>query len=211
MNLVGICTSLFVPWVLFSILYAVISFEIHYKNASLCYLLEALGFVGVLACGFLAFTAIQARWNGDAEREPSWFIFLFLTSLIAWILAIVAGDWNFWSNMQPYYDINNLNSYPSVDPSKMRGQQLMDAGRIIFAQGSKLDITKSMGFKNLDAYCVAPITKGETLTRKNVRCIRPGLGLPPREYEPILGCIAARDIELGEPMNWDMIKNYKWN
>ena len=60
-------------------------------------------------------------------------------------------------------------------------------------------------------YAVAPITKGETLTRKNVRCIRPGLGLPPREYEPILGCIAARDIERGEPMNWDMIKNYKWN
>lgn len=161
MNLVGICVSLFVPWVLFSILYAVISFEVHYKNAGLCYLLEALGLVVVLACGGLAITAVQARWRGDAEREPTWFIFLFITALVAWILAIVAGDWNFWSNMQPYYDIMNLNTYPSVDPSKMRGQQLMDAGRIVFSEGAKLDLTKSMGFKNLDAYCVAPVTKGD--------------------------------------------------
>jgi len=35
---------------------------------------------------------------------------------------------NFWYNMQPYYDIENLNTYPSVNPSTESGQQLMDAG-----------------------------------------------------------------------------------
>merc|ERR1740121_3126179 len=58
----------------------------------------------------------------------------------------------------------NLNTYSDVDPSQMKGQQLMDAGRIVFTQNSKLDIRRSMSFKNLDSYCVAPITIGNENT-----------------------------------------------
>merc|ERR1712124_161832 len=74
--------------------------------------------------------------------------------------GMVLGDMNYWENLQPYYDIIHLNEYTSVDPSQMSGQQLMDAGRVIFSEKSKLDLTKSMGFKNMDTYCVAPITMG---------------------------------------------------
>merc|ERR1719160_616815 len=67
---------------------------------------------------------------------------------------------NFHSNLEPYYDVTNLNTYPAVDPSRMRGVQLMDAGRIMFTRGSKLDIERSMGFRNKETYCVAPIVSG---------------------------------------------------
>merc|ERR1719401_761214 len=68
------------------------------------------------------------------------------------------GDSNFWENMQPYYDIQNLNDYSSVDPTRMRGQQMMDAGRVQFVSGATVDFTKAYAFQNLDTYCVAPIT-----------------------------------------------------
>ena len=29
----------------------------------------------------------------------------------------VLGDMNYWYNMQPYYDIENINTYPSASPS----------------------------------------------------------------------------------------------
>jgi hypothetical protein len=161
MNLVGICVSVFLPWILFSVLYAVMSFSVHYNQPGLCYFIAALGLVVVLMIGTLAYNSVQAKFRGDSEREPTWFVFLFLTTVIAWLAGIALGDMNFYSNLQPYYDITNLNTYPSVNPTQMRGQQLMDAGRIIFSEGSKLDLTKSMGFKNLDTYCVAPITNGE--------------------------------------------------
>ena len=38
--------------------------------------------------------------------------------------------------MQPFYDVENLNTYPSVNPAREKGQQLMDAGRVYFADGA---------------------------------------------------------------------------
>eukprot|EP00971_Amphidinium_carterae_P179620 3562419-Amphidinium_carterae.1 len=43
-------------------------------------------------------------------------------------MCLSGGDMNFWYNMQPFYDVENLNTYPSVNPAREKGQQLMDAG-----------------------------------------------------------------------------------
>lgn len=47
-----------------------------------------------------------------------------------------------------------------VYPNRMLGQQLLDAGIVQFAPGSQLDVKKSMGFKNGNLFCVAPIVFG---------------------------------------------------
>jgi len=54
-------------------------------------------------------------------------------------------------------------------------------------------------------FVVKPVKAGECFTAQNVRSIRPGHGLPPRELERILGRRAAYDLEAGTPMSWDLI------
>lgn len=54
-------------------------------------------------------------------------------------------------------------------------------------------------------YVVADIRAGEQLSEQNVRSIRPGLGLPPKHLNDVLGRQASRDLRRGEALQWDMI------
>lgn len=54
-------------------------------------------------------------------------------------------------------------------------------------------------------YAVADIAAGERLTPLNIRCIRPGAGLPPRYYDLVLGRVARTTIPRGTPLSWELI------
>lgn len=56
-------------------------------------------------------------------------------------------------------------------------------------------------------YIVEDVKKGEFLTEKNVRSIRPGFGLPPKFYDSVLGKKASHSIERGTPLSWENIEN----
>lgn len=49
-------------------------------------------------------------------------------------------------------------------------------------------------------YIVKDIKKGEKFTAQNVRAIRPGLGLPPKHYDNVIGKTASRDLTRGTPL-----------
>eukprot|EP00942_MAST-04A_sp_MAST-4A-sp1_P006702 g6702.t1 len=56
-------------------------------------------------------------------------------------------------------------------------------------------------------FVVKDMKKGENfLENINVRSIRPGNGLHSRHMEEIVGLTATRDIEMGEPLAWNMIQ-----
>jgi N-acetylneuraminate synthase len=55
-------------------------------------------------------------------------------------------------------------------------------------------------------YVVADVRQGELITEKNVRSIRPGLGLPPKHLPEVLGKRAARDLARGTPLDRSMIE-----
>jgi pseudaminic acid synthase len=55
-------------------------------------------------------------------------------------------------------------------------------------------------------YVVRDVAAGETLTRENVRSIRPGHGLPPKHLPEVLGREAARDLKRGEPLDWPLVR-----
>ena len=54
-------------------------------------------------------------------------------------------------------------------------------------------------------YAVNDIAPGEPLTRDNVRSIRPGFGLAPRELPAVLGKAAKVAIARGTPLAWELI------
>jgi N-acetylneuraminate synthase len=54
-------------------------------------------------------------------------------------------------------------------------------------------------------YVVADVSPGEAFTSKNIRSIRPGLGLPPARLRDVLGRTATRAIKRGEPLSEDMV------
>lgn len=63
---------------------------------------------------------------------------------------------------------------------------------------------KSIVFRR-SLYIVADIEAGGTLTRENLRAIRPGLGLPPKYIDTLLGKRVSKPVRRGTPMSWDLL------
>jgi pseudaminic acid synthase len=54
-------------------------------------------------------------------------------------------------------------------------------------------------------YIATDMKVGEVFTRSNLRAVRPGLGLPPKYLEMLLGKKIARDAKKGTAMTWDLV------
>jgi pseudaminic acid synthase len=54
-------------------------------------------------------------------------------------------------------------------------------------------------------YVTADIKAGEPFTRANLRAIRPGLGLPPKHIDQVLGRAAKTDLKRGTPLSWEVV------
>lgn len=60
---------------------------------------------------------------------------------------------------------------------------------------------KSLVFRR-SLYVVKDLKAGEVLTRKNVRAIRPGLGLPPKYLDQVMGKTVKQDVKRGTALAW---------
>ena len=63
---------------------------------------------------------------------------------------------------------------------------------------------KSLLFRR-SLYVVEDMKAGEVLTERNLRSIRPGLGLPPKYYNVLLGKKVKRDVPRGTAMCWKLL------
>ena len=54
-------------------------------------------------------------------------------------------------------------------------------------------------------YIVKDIKAGELITTEHVRAIRPGLGLPPKFIDHVIGMKAVHDAKRGTPLDWSLI------
>lgn len=71
--------------------------------------------------------------------------------------------------------------------------------------GRKLSELGNVMFRR-SLYIVEDVPKGNPITSKNVRSVRPGHGLAPRNYDAVMGRRAARDLKFGEPLQWDCLE-----
>jgi N-acetylneuraminate synthase len=55
-------------------------------------------------------------------------------------------------------------------------------------------------------YVAEDMKAGEAFTNRNLRSIRPGLGLPPKHYDEVLGKRVNRDVKKGTPLSWDLLE-----
>lgn len=144
-----------VPLLLFLMTFYIISFDVHYQSESFANMACCILLVVPLVIGGVALQV--SKNNGDARPMA----LLCVMCIVAWGLGYFLGSSNFHANMVPFYNLNRMNVYPAVDPEKYRGTQVMDGGILEFTPGTRLGIEKSMGFKNGDLFCVAPIVAGK--------------------------------------------------
>ena len=64
---------------------------------------------------------------------------------------------------------------------------------------------KSLAFRRT-LYIVKDLKKGETFNKENVRAIRPGLGLPTKYLDVVLGKRVSEDVSKGTALAWNLIE-----
>jgi N-acetylneuraminate synthase len=70
--------------------------------------------------------------------------------------------------------------------------------------GPTADEKKSLQFRR-SLYVVRDLKAGDELTRENLRVIRPGLGLPSKYMELVLGKTVKHDVKRGTPLDWRLL------
>lgn len=139
-----------VPWALFVVNYATMSFAGSSVWTWIVFALFIVVIVLFSAMGLLSFMS--------QTRDSTWFFLLSAMMIVALVGSTVFGWENFRENLEPYHDAMHLNTYENFDPSMSSGQQVMDAAMITFKKDVAPNLLGSMSFRNHDTYCAAPIT-----------------------------------------------------
>ena len=94
----------------------------------------------------------------------------------------------------------------SMEPKEFK-QMVESVRQAVVALGyTNYNITNKDKNRRRSLFVVNNIKAGEIITEKNVRSIRPGIGMHPKNYYSVLGKVAKLDIERGTPLSWDLIK-----
>ena len=75
-------------------------------------------------------------------------------------------------------------------------------GRVDY--GRKPSELGSMKYRR-SLYFVRDIKAGDVIMKDDIRSVRPGFGLPPKETENIVGQVASRDVKANTPIAWSDI------
>jgi hypothetical protein len=89
-------------------------------------------------------------------KRNLWMYFLAALILGAGFAGAMEGDDNY-GRMQYYYTFQTMAAYVNINPSLDLGVSYGDAGEVYFKEGSRVDTTRAVAFRNTDLFCAAPI------------------------------------------------------
>ncbi len=96
----------------------------------------------------------------------------------------------------------------SIEPDEMK-QLVIEANSAWQARGQitygKTTLEQNSVIFRRSLYIAEHIKKGDTLTDKNLKIVRPGLGLHPENYHHLIGKKVNRDLQKGTRVSWDII------
>jgi len=106
-------------------------------------------------------------------------------------------------------DEGGVDSAFSLEPDEFKS--LVQESERAFVSLGKINYNLSDSEKNnlsfkRSLYVTLDLKEGELFTENNIRSIRPGLGLPPKYYECVIGKKALKDLKRGTPLNFNMIQ-----
>ena len=105
-------------------------------------------------------------------------------------------------------DDGGVDSAFSLEPEEMR-ELVIETERAWKALGKishgPTEKEKASLLFRRSLYVALDMKAGEVFTTDNLRVIRPGLGLPPKYYEFVLGKKIKRDVKKGTPIGWDLL------
>ena len=105
-------------------------------------------------------------------------------------------------------DDGGVDSAFSLEPEEMKSlvfetkQAWMSLGKIYY--GATESEKSSMKFRR-SVYISKDLKKGQKITKKNIKIIRPGLGVKPKYFELLLGRKINQNVKKGTPLSWDLV------
>lgn len=125
------------------------------------------------------------------------------------VAAVALGACVFEKHFKLAGDDTSVDAAFSATPKELRDyvEAVNDAwsalGEAKFGPASAAE-AQSMQFRR-SIYVVADMAEGEAFTRDNIRCIRPGLGMPTSHFKSVLGKVSSRAIPRGTPLDTDLV------
>ena len=96
----------------------------------------------------------------------------------------------------------------SMEPEEMK-ELVLETDRVYQALGTisygPIEMEESSLVFRRSLYIAEDIKNGDILTKKNLRIVRPGMGLPPKYYKTLLGRKVNQDVKKGTALAWDII------
>jgi len=89
-------------------------------------------------------------------RAEKWLFFTSALCLVALGTAAAVGLFTYSEFLGKYWDSRDSHAYANVLPSE-DAAGYADAGKLVFAEEARLDVSRALGYKDVNVYCVAPI------------------------------------------------------
>jgi len=173
--LLKIIFNIFAPWFLFWAVYSATVGWLHKYWPIITWTIVVFAWVFVVVTT-LAYR--KAARRGKAY-DAIWGLFLTLSLAISIIAGTMIGNSEYETYWHSFYDFQALESYVNINPMVDYGKAYMDGGQYYFKEGSHVDVTRVVAFKNYDIYCIAPIVRQALEDEGKKRSGKPPLNLGP--------------------------------